>query len=311
MRQDHFYEYWPIIDRPDIEWPGGKRLAVYIGLNIEHYESGKASVSILEKAAGRDPDPPNEGWRDYGNRVGVWRIMDILDKYGIRPSVLLNADACKYYPRIIEEGNRRNWNWVAHGKNNSMFVGSKPPQMRPEEERNYLHDVLTTIHLATGKVCKGWLGPLGLSQTYDTIDLLADEGLTYVLDWANDDQPYPLKTLGGGEIISVPYSLEINDLPIFLQRGVTGPEFGQMILDQFEVLLRDARKAARVMAIGIHPFVAGQPFRLKYLEQAIAYIARHQDIWITTSDEIAAWYMLNYYATHVQKLREVGIAQGL
>lgn len=305
MKQDHFYEYWPIIDRPAIEWPGGKRLAVYIGLNIEHYEAGKTSIGIMDKAAGRDPDPLNEGWRDYGNRVGVWRIMELMDKFRIRPSVLLNADACRFYPRIIQEGNRRNWNWVAHGKNSSMFAGGDQPQMTMEEERRYLRDILQTIQRATGKACKGWLGPLGLSETYNTLDLLADEGITYVLDWINDDQPYPLKTLHG-EIISVPYSLEINDLPLFLQKGVTGPEFGQMIIDQFDILRRDADSAARVMAICIHPFVVGQPFRHKYFEQAITYILQQKDVWIATSDEIAAWYMLNYYSSHVRKLREVG-----
>ncbi|HEY4337258.1 MAG TPA: polysaccharide deacetylase family protein [Puia sp.] len=310
MRIDHFYEYWPIIDRPDIEWPGGKRLAVYIGLNIGHYETGKPSVGILDKAPGRDPDPLNEGWRDYGNRVGLWRLVELFDRFGIRPSVMLNSDVCKYYPRIIEEGTRRNWSWVAHGCNNSMFAGSKVPQLKLEEERHYLHDVLSTIQLATGKACKGWLGPLGLSQTYDTVDLLADEGVTYVLDWTCDDQPFPLKTFHG-EIISVPYSLEINDLPLFLQRGITGPEFGQMIMDQFDILQRDSRKASRVMAIGVHPFVMGQPYRYKYFEQAIAYLAKQKDVWFTTSDEIAAWYMLNYYPAHVRKLREVGIAQGI
>jgi peptidoglycan/xylan/chitin deacetylase (PgdA/CDA1 family) len=308
MRIDNFYEYWPIIDRPDIEWPGGKRLAVYIGLNIEHYETGKPSVCILDKAAGRDPDPVNEGWRDYGNRVGLWRIVELFDRYNIRPTALLNSDVCKYYPRIIEEGMRRNWSWVANGRNNSMFAGNKAPQLRVEEERRYLHDVFSTIQAATGKACNGWIGPLGLSQTYDTIDLLADEGVTYVLDWTCDDQPFPLKTFHG-EIISVPYSLEINDLQLFLNRGITGPEFGQMIMDQFDVLQRDSRKSSRVMSIGIHPSIIGQPYRFKYFEQAIAYLSRQKDVWFTTSDEIAAWYMLNYYHTQVQKLREVGIAQ--
>jgi peptidoglycan/xylan/chitin deacetylase (PgdA/CDA1 family) len=105
--------------------------------------------------------------------------------------------------------------------------------------------------------------------------------------------------------------MEINDLSLFLNKGFTGPEFAQMIMDQFDVLQRDARTASRVMAIGLHPFVVGQPFRFKYLEQAIGYLARQKDVWFTTSDEIAAWYMLNYYHTQVQKLREVGIVQGM
>jgi peptidoglycan/xylan/chitin deacetylase (PgdA/CDA1 family) len=310
MRIDHFYEYWPIIDRPDIEWPEGKRLAVYIALNIEHFEPGKPSVGILDKAAGRDPDPANEGWRDYGNRVGLWRITDLLDRHGIRPSVLLNSDVCKYYPRIIDEGTRRNWSWVANGRNNSIAPGNKAPQMRLEEERHYVNDVLTTIQMATGKSCKGWLGPLGLGQNYDTLDLLVEEGITYSLDWSGDDQPFPLKTFHG-EIISVPYSLEINDLTQFINRSITGPEFGQMIMDQFDVLQRDSRRISRVMSIGVHPFILGQPHRFKYFEQALAYLARQKEVWFTTSDEIAAWYMLNYYHTHVRKLREAEMVQRL
>ena len=146
--------------------------------------------------------------------------------------------------------------------------------------------------------------PRAIRGTPHTPALLKEFGLIAYCDYLNDDQPYPLKTYRG-EIISVPYSLEINDLPLFLQKGISGPEFGQMIIDQFDILRRDATSAARVMAICIHPCVVGQPFRHKYFEQAIAYISQQKDVWIATSDEIAAWYMLNYYSAHVRKLREV------
>jgi allantoinase len=289
----------PIIDRPPLKWPGGKRMAVYIGLNVEYYQPGKPSVGILEKAMNRIPDPLNEGWRDYGPRVGVWRMMDLFDRYDIRPSVLLNADACSAYPRIIEEGCKRGWSWIAHGKNNSMFVGSDAPSMTPDEERQYLQALLSTIHRSTGIWPQGWLGPLGLSETNCTIDLLATEGLTYTLDWINDDQPYPLRT-GKTPIISLPYSLEINDLPLFLKRGICGPEFEQMVIDQFEVLYQEV--TARVMAIGLHPFVMGQPFRHKYLERIIQYLSRRGDIWLTTSDEIAKWYLSEACSAHREKM---------
>ncbi len=169
------YDYSPIVSRSKIAWPNGARLAFYIGLNIEHFEVDKPATSIFGATAGFAPDPLNYGWRDYGVRVGIWRMIEALDKYGMRASVLLNADVCTHYPQIIEAGRKRNWAWLAHGKNNSTFqVG-----MNVEDERKYLKEVVNTIASATGQEIRGWLGP-ALTETFETPRLLKELGLTYL-----------------------------------------------------------------------------------------------------------------------------------
>jgi peptidoglycan/xylan/chitin deacetylase (PgdA/CDA1 family) len=218
--------------------------------------------------------------------VGIWRMMDALDKYGMRASVLLNADVCTHYPQIIEAGRQRNWAWLAHGKNNSIFQTG----MKVEEEREYLKDVVNTIAAATGQSVKGWLGP-ALTETFETPRLLRELGLTYVLDWCADDQPFALNVPG---MMSVPYSIEINDLSMCIGKSQSGEAFSQMIIDQFDQLYKDSATSGRVMALCLHPFVSNQPYRQKYLERALKYIARHEGVWLTTSDEIAAHYAARY-----------------
>jgi hypothetical protein len=258
-----------------------------VGLNVEHYAFGERSVGLLDSVAQRDPDPINFSWRDYGVRVGVWRMAELFDRLELRPSVLLNADVCNEYPRIIDEGKRRGWTWIAHGKNNSMFAGSAP-KLSEQAERDYLSGVFNGIESSTGARPLGWLGPLGLSETYATCSLLRELGAKYVLDWANDDQPYRLDPTQGS-LLSVPYSFELNDLPLFVKNAADGPTFARMMVDQFDVLRAESRTIARVMPICVHPFVTGQPFRHKHFSEALAYIAGHPDVWITTADEIAAY----------------------
>ena len=283
--ENKLYAHSPIIRRPKLEFPNGARVAFWIGLNIEHYELDKPSTSLFPGTAGLVPDPLNYGWRDYGPRVGLWRMVDILDKHGIRASVLLNSDVCQYYPEVIEEGNKRNWAWLAHGKNNSILQA----HMSLEQERAYLSDIVTTLKQATGKQPKGWLGP-ALSETFNTPDLLEELGLTYLCDWCNDDQPYRLNTKQG-KMISVPYSIEVNDIPLFVGKSLSGQDFYQLLVDQFDVLYEEGEKTGRVMCLALHPFVTGLPFRSKYLDQALAYITSHSDVWLPTSDEIAQWYL--------------------
>ncbi|MDA0563393.1 polysaccharide deacetylase family protein [Streptomonospora sp. S1-112] len=275
------FDYSPITERPPLSWPGGARVAVYVGLNIEHFLIDRPSTSIWAGTADLVPDALNYGWRDYGARVGVWRIMEILDRNGVRASALLNSDVVHHNPQIVRAGVERGWAWLAHGRTNSI------PQagMEPEEERVFLAEVVDTIAGATGRRPRGWMGP-GLTETFHTPGLLAELGLDYVLDWTNDDQPYPLKVPG---LISVPYSVELNDLMLF-PRGLTGPEFVQVVKDQFDQLRAEARTGGRVMALALHPFVTGQAFRAKYLDQALAYLTAQPEAWITTSDEIADHY---------------------
>lgn len=275
------YTYSPITERPTITWPGGARVAVYVGLNIEHFLIDRPSTSIYPGTVDLVPDALNHGWRDYGTRVGIWRTMESLDRHGIRASALVNSMVVEQYPQIMKAGLDRDWAWLAHGSTNSILHTG----MTLDEERGVLTGIVDTIAAATGHRPHGWMGP-GLSETFNTPQLLAELGMSYVLDWTHDDQPCPLTTPG---VISVPYSLEINDLQLF-SRGTTGPEYQQIIEDQLEQLHADSEHSGRVLALPLHPFVTGQPYRHKYLDKALAHIAAHPDVWLTTSDEIAAHY---------------------
>ncbi|MFD4197872.1 polysaccharide deacetylase family protein [Amycolatopsis thermoflava] len=276
------FDYQPITEREPIAWPNGARLAFYVGLNIEHFHVDKPSTSIWASTNTLVPDALNYGWRDYGLRVGIWRVIDILDRHGIRASALLNSEVARHYPQVIEAGRARDWAWLAHGQTNSRLHAN----LGEDEEREILTDAVTTIEKATGQRPKGWMGP-GLTETFETPRLLAELGLSYVLDWTNDDQPYRLNVPG---MLSVPYTVEVNDLLMFITQGFTGPEVLQIVKDQFDQLYADSATGGRVMALPLHPFVIGQPFRARYLDEALAYIASHDDVWLTTSDEIAEHY---------------------
>jgi len=283
------YAYSPIINRPKLTWPKNARVAFYVGLNVEHFEVDKPSTSIWAGTAHLKPDPLNHGWRDYGARVGFWRLAEAFDKIGLKASVLLNADVCERYPQIIEAGRQRNWAWLAHGKNNSILH----TDMTPDAERAALTESIDTIEQATGRRPRGWMGP-GLTETFETPRLLRELGLSYVLDWCADDQPFSLTVPG---MISVPYAIELNDIPLFVAKGFTGEEFYQAVIDQFDQLYAESTESGRVMALALHPFVIGQPYRLKYLVKALDYIAAHDDVWLTTSDDIASHYQESGLAT--------------
>jgi peptidoglycan/xylan/chitin deacetylase (PgdA/CDA1 family) len=275
------FDYIPITERTPLRWPGGARVAVYVGLNVEYFLPDRPSTSIWPGTADLRPDPLNYGWRDYGARVGIWRTIESLDRYDIRPSVLLNSMVIDHYPHLVTAGLQRDWVWLAHGQTNSVLHA----ELSVDEERRVLAEIADAIADATGHRPRGWMGP-GLTETRNTPKLLAENGFHYVLDWTNDDQPYPLTVPG---MISVPYSVELNDLLIFA-KGITGPEFVQMVRDQYEQLHADSETSGRVMALALHPFVIGQPFRHKYLDQALSFLAAQPDVWLTTSDDIATHY---------------------
>lgn len=276
------FEYSPVTERPPLAWPGGARVAVYLGLNIEYFHPDLPSTSIWPGTADLTPDALNHGWRDYGARVGIWRTIEALDRHGVRASALLNSDVVEHHRQIVEAGVARDWAWLAHGRTNSALHTG----LAVDEERRVLGEITRTITDATGRPPRGWMGP-GLTETHHTPQLLAELGYQYVLDWTNDDQPYPLTV---PEMLSVPYSVELNDLLIF-GKGFTGAEFVQMVIDQYEQLHRDARAGGRVLALALHPFVIGQAFRHKYFDQALEFLAGAPDVWLTTSDEIAAHYL--------------------
>jgi peptidoglycan/xylan/chitin deacetylase (PgdA/CDA1 family) len=280
------YDYQPVIKRKKIEWPGGAKLAVWVCPNIEFFYVDKS----LPGGAGMPlPDVQAYSLRDYGSRVGVFRLMEVLDKYEMRASVLLNSDLCQYQPEIIEEGKKRDWEWLGHGLSNNVRMNQYPL----EEERNIIRQVKETITAAVGTAPKGWLGP-GLAETYNTPDHLAAEGFEYVCDWGCDDQPIPMR-VKSGRMIAMPYQQGVNDIAVLMHQNHTPGEYYQMVCDQFDVLYREAAGNAKVMALPLHPYISGLPFRIRYLDKALEYICYHDGVWRATGWEIADWYYRHYY----------------
>jgi allantoinase len=285
------FPYSPIIHRPRLTWPNGANVALWVIPNIEFF-SLEEKVPAGSGGTGTPvPDIPSWSARDYGNRVGVFRLMQVLDRHGIRATVALNADLCAQHPAIIEEGQKRSWEWMGHNESNTRRLNEAPPG----EEPRIIRDALATIAKATGKRPLGWLGS-GLQETWDTLDLLAAEGCRYVCDWTNDDQPYIMTLDGGRSLVSVPYSHEINDKPVFERAHRTAAEFQEMICRQFDVLYREGAESGRVMAIAIHPYLTGVPHRIDAFDQALAYICRHDRVWKATGTEIA-----HHFATQAKK----------
>ena len=239
-------------------------------------------------------------YHEYGARVGVFRMMDILDRHNMRASVLLNSEVCERHPDIIREGVKRNWEWLGHGITNQRSI----PSYKPEEEQGVIRQVRETITAATGVPPKGWLGP-GLAETFATPDLLAAEGFTYVCDWGCDDQPLPMQ-VAGGRLIAVPYQQGLNDATYLRDYQHTGEEYETAICDAFDVLYAESAEGGKVLALPTHPHNVGVPMNAKPFERAIDYVTSHGDVWVTTAGEIADWYYANYYDKAVSQLTTAG-----
>jgi allantoinase len=287
QKHDRF-DYSPIIDRPPLRWPNGARVAVWVIPNIEHFLFDRPSTSITAVTTSLVPDVLNYSWRDYGVRVGIWRMMEVMEKNGVKGTVALNSDVCEHYPRIIEEGNKLGWEWMGHGTNNSTLIN----RQTEVEENQLISTVVNTIKNSTGKPPRGWLSP-ALSESHRTLDVLAANGIQYVANWVNDEQPYPMRVKSGA-MLSMPYSIELNDIPVFLDAGQSPETFGRMICDQFDVLYEDGAKSGRVMSICLHPFLIGHPNRSKYFDKALQHITSRQEVWVTRGGEIADYYNKNY-----------------
>jgi peptidoglycan/xylan/chitin deacetylase (PgdA/CDA1 family) len=278
------YEFGPIIRRKPLRWPNGARVAVWVIPNIEHFHIDRPGTAMRAGSTSQVPDVYNVAWRDYGLRVGIWRQMAMFDKYGIRATVALNAEVCDHYPVVIEEAVKRGWEFMGHGMTNSQSMYGLPE----DEERGVIEQTLARIEQGTGQRPRGWLGP-GLAETMRTPDLLAAAGVQYVGDWVADDQPFPLK-VEQGTLTAMPYTIELNDIPIFLGRHHTGRQFYEIIRDQFDVLYHEGQESGRVMAIALHPMITGQPHRAKYLDDALAYVTGHRHVWLATGSEILDAY---------------------
>jgi peptidoglycan/xylan/chitin deacetylase (PgdA/CDA1 family) len=277
------FPYSPIIRRPRLEWPEGARLALWIVPNIEIFSLDTRPGGL---GPGKIPDIPTWAIRDYGNRVGVFRIMEVLDRFGIRATVALNSNICLHHPEIIEEGEKRRWEWMGHNQSNSIRLNEVPA----EEEPTIISDTLDTIARASGKRPVGWLGA-GLQETWNTLDLLADAGCEYVADWGpNDDQPYIMTVAGDKKLVSLPYSYDINDKQAFESAHMTPADFQDTICRQFDTLYREGAASGRVMHIAVHPYLTGMPYRIDALDAALKYICKHKKVWKATGSEIARHY---------------------
>ena len=288
MKPDRF-DYAPITDRPTIRWPGGARIAFWAVPNVEHYEllpPPNAHRNPWPRTP--HPDVMNYGYRDYGNRVGFWRMLDVFDKHEMPGTVSLNVAVLEHYPEIRDAMVARDWEFLSHGIYNTQFLTG----MTEEEERSFYKDTIETVERHTGKRLKGMLGP-SLTNNAWTPDLMAEAGLIYHADWYHDDQPFPIK-VREGRLVSVPYSIELNDVMVRLQ-GRDAPHFLEMIRDQFDVLYEEGAESGMVLCISLHPYWIGQPHRVKYLDQAFDYILSHPGVWKTTGGEIAEYYLANYH----------------
>src|ERR1700716_2388383 len=285
IRRSERYDDTFITERKPFKWPGNNTLAVWFAPNVEvwHYDSA-VGVGITPNPTNYVPDVFNYAWREYGMRVGLWRIADVFDEAQVKATVALNSQVCDVYPKAVEEMKKRGWEFMGHGTTNSMTLAG----LNPEQERDTIRGVLRTIEQATGKRPRGWLGS-GLIETHNTLDILAEEGVIYCGDWNNDDQPVPMK-VKVGKLFSMPYCMEINDIPLYIRKGYTGEQYLRSVIDQFNALYADSRKHPRVMGVPLHPMIFGQPLRIGCLERPIAHMKEHQCVWFATGGEIIDAY---------------------
>ena len=277
-------DFSPIFDRKPLRLPGGARIAVWVIINMEEWDINEAMArTVLPTPQGREviPDIPNFAWFDYGLRVGFWRLKRVLDRRNIRATVSLNASLCLSYPQVVRASLDSGWELMGHG-----FI-QRVLNVEPDE-REVIRRTISTIEEFSGKAPRGWMGP-GLAETFDTPDILAEEGIEYVCDWCNDDQPYPMK-VRSGQLVSVPYTLELNDIPIHLVQHHRSPELYERAKDQFDTLYQEGAESARIMAISTHPYITGVPHRIGYFDKIFEYISQFQGVVFMTGSEILDWY---------------------
>ncbi len=276
------YAYSPLPGRPTYDWPGRKRLAVYVALNVECFDFGGGLGAELAPG-GPQPDVLNYAWRDWGNRVGVFRLAALFDELSLPASVLVNSRIYAACPGLMDVFRARGDEVVGHGRSNAERQGTLPE----DEERALIAEATAVLAREEGKPPAGWLGPW-ISQSRTTPDLLAEAGYRYLLDWCHDDQPTWFSTRGGRRILSVPYPQELNDIPSIVGRKDSGAQFAEMIVDTFEEMRAAASAAPLVMGIALHPYLVGQPHRLRPLRRALAHLAQNRDeVWITRAGAIA------------------------
>jgi peptidoglycan/xylan/chitin deacetylase (PgdA/CDA1 family) len=276
------YDYTPWRCRTPYAWPNGAKLAVYLGVNLEHFAFGEGLGAELAPG-GPQPDVLNFAWRDYGNRVGGWRLLDLLDELSLPATVLLNSAMYDYAPALVAAHRARGDEMAGHGRTNSERQSVLPEP----EERRLIAESTEAIARHEGTAPRGWLSPW-IAESRTTPDLLAEAGYRYTMNWCADDAPVWMRT-SAGPLLAVPYPQEVNDIPAIVARRESAEAFARMIADDFEERLRQVQADGlpQVMGIALHPYIVGQPHRLRVLRRALALIAQARgDVWITTAGAV-------------------------
>ncbi len=276
--------YSAIVDRPKLMLPDGVRLVVWLIVNVEHWDARRAMPrAVLPPPMGNPllPDLPNWAWHEYGMRVGFWRIHETLQRRGVIPTLAINGSVCEVYPRIAQAAMSAGWEFMGHG----WIQG---PMHALEDQRASIRRTIETIRLVTGKAPRGWESP-GLTETLETLDALAAEGIEYVADWVLDDQPCNLNT-ASGTIVSLPYTVELNDVAISAVAQHSSEEILTRGRRQFDRLYAESTEHTRIMSISVHPYLSGVPHRIGYLEELLDYIAGHTGVEFWTGETILDWY---------------------
>jgi peptidoglycan/xylan/chitin deacetylase (PgdA/CDA1 family) len=285
MKPHERLTYSPIAGRTPLALPGGARMVVWTIVNVEEWDIDRPMPrTVLTPPAGGVPKPdiPNWAWHEYGNRVGFWRMLEVLDELKIRAVLAINGTAIRSYEAVSRAALERNWEFMGHGytQRNMQAV---------EDEREDIRKTTEAIREFTGRAPRGWLGP-GLTETWDTPDILAEQGYDYVADWVLDDQPVWLKTRSR-PLVSVPYTQECNDVAMMLIQHHKASEYADRAIDQFDQIYADAKDSARVMALVVHPYIMGAPHRLKYYRKALEHIVKRRDVAVWTGEQILDWYL--------------------
>ncbi|MGE5141944.1 MAG: polysaccharide deacetylase family protein [Acidobacteriota bacterium] len=276
--------YSAIVDRPPLKLPGDARMVVWTIVNVEDWSIERAMPrTVLPPPMGQPllPDLPNWAWHEYGMRVGFWRVYEVLRGLNVTPTLALNGIVCRNYPRIAQAAKDAGWEFLGHG-----WV--QQPMHKLDDQRAAIRDTIEAIRAFTGAPPRGWESP-GLTETFDTIDHLAEAGIEYVADWVLDDQPVYIST-AHRPIVSVPYTVEINDIVMMLIQHHPADEMLRRGRDQFDRLYRDSADSPRVMAISVHPYVSGVPHRIRYVEELYRHVLAQPGVVHWTGGEIADWY---------------------
>jgi allantoinase len=276
--------YSAIVDRPSLKLPGNGRMLVWLIVNVEHWSIERAMPrTVLSPPMGQPllPDVPNWAWHEYGMRVGFWRIYDALNQRGIVPTMATNGIVCESYPRIVESALKKDWEIMGHG-----FV--QGPMHKLENQQEAIQQTVDTIQRFCGKAPVGWESP-GLTENDQTLDCLSKSGIEYVADWVLDDQPVWLQAQPK-PVLSVPYTVELNDIPMMLLQQNRSEEMLLRGIDQFERLWQESETIPRVMAISVHPYVTGVAHRIGYFEKLLDHIQSRAGVVIQTGEQISNWY---------------------